>query len=138
MRTLVGGALRAVVVIGSAVLSLRTVMWLVHGNDPSSDADADIGIGLVPIAVAALMAAGWAYADARRHTSSELRGWWAVAAELCGVAAALRSMDSVTDVILLGAFAVALVGLPAYVGSLLGRSHRSPVPASAHGQGQLH
>ncbi len=134
MRTLVGGALRAVVVIGLAVLSLRIVVWSVYGNDPSSDAD--IGIGLVPIALAALLAAGWAYVDARRHTSSEVRGWWAVAAVLCGVAAALRSMDSVTDVILLGAFAVALVGLPAYVGSVFGRSRRlppeSPAPRTTH------
>lgn len=134
MRTLVGGALRAVVVIVLVVLSLRTAIWLVYGNDPSSDAD--IGIGLVPIAVAALVAAVWAYFDARRHTSSEVRGWWSVAAVLCGAAAALRSMDSVTDVILLGAFAVALVGLPAYGGSVLGRSHRPNTPTSA--QGQLH
>lgn len=121
MTTLVGGALRAVVLVLLAVASLRVAVWLLDGNDPSSDAD--IGVGLVPIAVAVLVSGGWGYVDGRRHTASDVRGWWTIAALLCGVAAVIRSLDSVTDAVLLGVMAAVLVGLPAYVASAAARSH---------------
>jgi len=114
-----------------AVASLRLAVWLLDGNDPSSDAD--IGVGVVPLVVAAVVAFVWAVVDARRHSTAAAQRWWAAAAVLCGVAAAVRGMDSVGDAVLLGVVGLAVVGAPAYLGSVIGGVHRAALPPAAHG-----
>lgn len=54
--------------------SLRLAVWIWDGNDPA--ANADIGIGLVPIAVALLGSGLWGFIDGRRQSSrSPVRIW---------------------------------------------------------------
>lgn len=129
MRTLIGGALRAVVVMVLAVALLRAAIWLLDGDDPA--ANADIGVGVVPLVVAAVVAFVWAFVDARRQTSAAAQRLWAVAAVVCGVAAAIRAMDSVGDAVLLGVVGLGIVGAPAYLGSVIGGAHRAALPPAA-------
>lgn len=74
MKTFAAAALRTFVIILLAFLSLRLAVWILDGNDPA--ANADIGIGLVPIAVALLSSGFWGFIDGRRQSSrSPLRIW---------------------------------------------------------------
>lgn len=114
------GAVRGVVLIALSVLSLKLAVWLVDGSDPSSDAD--IGIGLVPIGVAALVALIWAFVDARRHPSRVVGALWVSAAALCGLAIFVRALDSIGDAVLLGCFAAAGIAGCAGLGALISAS----------------
>lgn len=124
MRTLIGGALRAVVVLVLAVASLRLAVWLLDGNDPSSDAD--IGIGLVPVGAAALTSFAWSWRDVRRNPAEQVRLRWLVAAVLCGVAVVLRGLDDPAGALLVAGLALVLVALSALAGVMFGRAFGAP------------
>ena len=136
MRTLIGGALRAVVVAVLAVASLRLAVWLLDGNDPSSDAD--IGVGLVPIGMAALVSFVWSWIDARRNAAAQVRLCWLTAAVVCAVAVMLRGLDDVGDSLLVAGMFFVLVVVAALAGVMFGKAFGGPgnrvvPPPTAHG-----
>lgn len=135
MRTLIGGALRAVVVMALTVASLRLSVWLVDGNDPS--ADADIGIGLVPIGVAAVVCFVGSWFDARRGVAARVRLRWLVAAVVCTIAVMVRGLDDPAGALVVAVVVFALVEGSALAGvtfatALGGQADRAVSPP-AHG-----
>lgn len=124
MRNLVRGAIRAVALIVLAGGSLDVAVWLLDGNDPA--ADADIGIGLVPLGVIAVVPAAWAFLDARRHTTPVLRMSWGTAALAVGVVAMMRSLESVDDATFALLFVTACIAVSAWIGVALRGAWRTP------------
>lgn len=123
MKILLGGALRAIVLIVLSVVAVKLAVWVIYGNDPSSDAD--IGIGLLPIVIGALGSALWAFVDSRRHLPQQVLRTWGTAAVVVGAAAFIRSFDSIGDGVLVGCFVAGIVVAGAFVGTrILPRGQR--------------
>lgn len=120
MFRLIGSAvLRAVVVSALSYISYRIFVHFAFGNDPS--ADADIGGGLVPLAVLVILPFGWALVDARRGERRTVAWRWVLVAVLIAIGMLIRAGgEGASTTIALGVVFALIVAIPALIGCGIG------------------